>query len=138
MTLLQEVAGRLAKHMTAELRPVTERFEVSQARLSVLMALAYSPEPALAPSELGKRLFVSPGNMTGLIDALERAGMVERKPNPQDRRAQLVALTQRGHETVASYAPVVHRTLREIGEALTPDEALTLGRLLAKLRDRVG
>ncbi|MGZ3503503.1 MAG: MarR family winged helix-turn-helix transcriptional regulator [Vulcanimicrobiaceae bacterium] len=138
MVLLREVAGRLEKRVTHEVRPLAEQFEVSEARLSVLMTLAYSPEAALAPSELGKRLFVSPGNMTGLIDALDRAGLVERKPNPQDRRAQLIALTQKGHEAVASYAPCLHRALRTIGETLTPDEALTFGRLLKKLRDRIG
>ena len=138
MVLLQEVAGRLERSVTEAVRPLTERFDLSEARLSVLMILAYSPEPALAPSELGKRLFVSPGNMTGLVDALERQGLVERRANPQDRRAQLIALTPEGHEAIAGYAPVLHRALRTSGEALSAGEALTLGRLLKKLRDSIG
>lgn len=46
-------------------------------------------------------LDVSPRNVTGLVDALEATGFVERRPHPSDRRATLVTLTERGVATMA-------------------------------------
>src|SRR5512144_354 len=46
--------------------------------------------------ELAEALRVSPGNVTGLIDGLQKTGFVTRSPHPSDRRATLVTLTERG------------------------------------------
>ncbi len=53
---------------------------------------------------LAAALSVSPRNVTGLVDALEAGGFVERRPHPSDRRATLVTLTDRGTETVTAMA----------------------------------
>src|SRR5918994_7968483 len=53
---------------------------------------------------LAAALSVSPRNVTGLVDALEAGGFVERRPHPSDRRATLVTLTERGTETMAAMA----------------------------------
>jgi DNA-binding MarR family transcriptional regulator len=45
-------------------------------------------------------LRVSPRNVTGLVDALEAGGFVERRPHPSDRRATLVTLTEQGTRTM--------------------------------------
>lgn len=50
---------------------------------------------------LAAALSVSPRNVTGLVDALEAGGFVERRPHPSDRRATLVTLTDRGTQTMA-------------------------------------
>src|SRR5262249_36121643 len=47
-------------------------------------------------SEIGARLGVTPRNVTKLVDALEGEGLVQRKPHPDDRRATLLSLTERG------------------------------------------
>jgi DNA-binding MarR family transcriptional regulator len=49
---------------------------------------------------LAAALRVSPRNVTGLVDALEAGGFVERRPHPSDRRATLVTLTERGTRTM--------------------------------------
>jgi DNA-binding MarR family transcriptional regulator len=55
-------------------------------------------------SVLGDELFVSPRNVTVLVDALEANGLIRRHPHPTDRRAILVELTPQGAETcVATY-----------------------------------
>jgi DNA-binding MarR family transcriptional regulator len=53
---------------------------------------------------LARELDVSPRNITGLVDALEAAGLVERAPHPQDRRAILVTLTGKGTTAAAALA----------------------------------
>ena len=53
---------------------------------------------------LATALGVSPRNVTGLVDALEAAGYLERKSHPHDRRAVLVTLTELGGDTVAGMA----------------------------------
>ena len=53
---------------------------------------------------LAAALSVSPRNVTGLVDALEAGGFVERRPHPSDRRATLVTLTDLGTETMAAMA----------------------------------
>lgn len=64
-----------------------------------LQRLGPSTQQALATA-----LDVSPRNVTGLVDALEPAGYVERRPHPTDRRATLVTLTGSGAETMAQMA----------------------------------
>lgn len=54
-----------------------------------------------AQQRLAEALGVSPRHVTGLVDALESAGFARRLPHPQDRRAVLVELTDKGATTVA-------------------------------------
>ena len=53
-------------------------------------------EPPISMRELAERLKSDPSNVTGLIDRLEARGLVERRPDPQDRRIKGLALTSAG------------------------------------------
>ena len=48
----------------------------------------------MTPGQLGRRLAMSPGAVTALVDRLERRGHVERTPNPEDRRSALLRITE--------------------------------------------
>jgi DNA-binding MarR family transcriptional regulator len=67
---------------------------LSYARLRLLQAL-HCGGPAIM-RDLGVQLGVSPRNMTAMVDALENAQLVVRRPHPTDRRATLVALSPAG------------------------------------------
>lgn len=54
---------------------------------------------------LGEKLLKSGGNITLVVDNLEKSGWVERQRNPQDRRSMLIHLTEEGEELVSSYFP---------------------------------
>jgi DNA-binding MarR family transcriptional regulator len=58
---------------------------------------------AMTQRELGTALDCSPPNVTGLLDALEAAGLVARAPHPTDRRATLVSLSRSGAALASSW-----------------------------------
>jgi DNA-binding MarR family transcriptional regulator len=75
----------------------------------------------------------SSGGMTARLDRLERAGLVERRPDPNDRRGKLIALTDSGRrvidETIGPHVANEEKLL----SVLTPAEQETLNALLQKL-----
>ncbi len=72
-------------------------FKISMARFDVLSRLEHFPD-GLTMSELSRRLLVSNGAITGLVDKLADAGLVSRREDPKDRRSTIVRLTRRGRE----------------------------------------
>ncbi len=106
--------------------------ELSLARFDLLAQLAREDGQTLA--QLSRRMLVTAGNLTGLVDRAERDGIVERRPDPSDRRLTRAWLTARGHK-VAQKAIEKHGALAE--EILAPLEAKEkeeLRRLLGRLR----
>ncbi|MEZ5912337.1 MAG: MarR family transcriptional regulator [Paracoccaceae bacterium] len=72
-------------------------------RFDVMSALARAPE-GLKMSEISRKLRVSNGNVTGIVDTLAAEGLALRVPVPEDRRASLVCLTARGRAVFAEQA----------------------------------
>ncbi|MAW85109.1 MAG: MarR family transcriptional regulator [Phyllobacteriaceae bacterium] len=89
-------------------RRLRRDFDSTLPRFDVMSALARSPE-GLKMSEISRRLRVSNGNITGIVDKLTDEGLTLRVAVPGDRRASLVCLTPRGREVFAERAGV-HET----------------------------
>jgi len=70
--------------------------------------------------------------MTYLVDDLEAAGLVERRPNPADRRQRQVVATEQGQQAMATLCQEVARAEDTVLGALDADERATLRRLLNK------
>lgn len=77
-----------------------EEHGLSQGRLQVLFMLRKAGENGLPLGRLAEMQRVSPRNVTGLIDGLERDGLVERVPDPNDRRSIQARLTVSGRERI--------------------------------------
>jgi len=77
-----------------------ERHGLSEGRLHVLFTLASAPDHRLQLHELADQLDVTPRNITGLIDHLERDGLVERVDDPADRRLTYAQLTVAGGKRI--------------------------------------
>ncbi|WP_404869547.1 MarR family winged helix-turn-helix transcriptional regulator [Kitasatospora griseola] len=76
-------------------------FGIGNGEFDVLATLRRSGEPfSLSPRELTATLMLTTGGMTGRLDKLERAGLVTRSPDPNDRRGLRITLTDLGRETV--------------------------------------
>ena len=74
-----------------------KEFKTSMARFDVLAQLERFPD-GLTMSDLSRRLIVSNGAITGLVDKLCRAGLVMRREDPHDRRSMIVRLTRKGRD----------------------------------------
>ena len=99
-TLAMEVFGRIyrvGKLMGDRLEETYQRHGIGRGEFDVLSTLRRSGEPyQLAPSSLAATMMLTTGGMTGRLDKLERARLIERVPDPEDRRAMRARLTARG------------------------------------------
>ncbi len=88
---------RLTDHLSREMEQTFLRHGLNQPSFDMLAALRRSGPPyALSPGDLLASMMVTSGTMTNRIDRLVEAGLVERRPNPDDGRSALVALTDAG------------------------------------------
>jgi DNA-binding MarR family transcriptional regulator len=86
-------------------------------------------------SELSEHLRIAPRSTTEVVDALEERGLVERRPDPHDRRATLVALTDAGTSTGTAIRAARDAEAERFFGGLTDAERATLSALLRKLRN---
>lgn len=84
----------------------------------------------LTPTQLGKRLSMSSGTVSPLVDRLERAGYVERHPNPEDRRSSLVRMTPWGVEESSRHLLPLAADLLETASGLGRKERSSVGAYL--------
>ncbi len=106
--------------------------DLSLAKLAALHQLSQAGE-SLPLGQLADRLRCVKSNVTQLVDRLEADGLVSRTADSSDRRSRLAVLTDAGRKAYLRGSQIQSESERELFEALTPDEADTLHRLLAKL-----
>ncbi|MFE2047132.1 MarR family winged helix-turn-helix transcriptional regulator [Streptomyces sp. NPDC059459] len=99
-TTAMEVFGRinrLSRAIGDRMEKAYARFGIARGEFDVLATLRRSGEPyALSPRQLSATLMLTTGGMTGRLDKLERAGLLYRSPDPHDRRALRVTLSDEG------------------------------------------
>nr|WP_163502685.1 MarR family transcriptional regulator [Halomonas socia] len=110
--------------------------DLQPGEFDVLATLRRAGAPyALTPTQLFGALMVSSGGMTNRLDRLERAGLIRRNPNPDDRRGTLVSLTDKGLELMNRLVPLHVANEANMLAALSREEQEALGQLLGKLLD---
>jgi MarR family 2-MHQ and catechol resistance regulon transcriptional repressor len=118
-----------------------ERFAVSRTDytatvLDLVVRLRFADGQTLRGVDLGRQLSKSPGYVSRVIDQAEEAGLVARRPDPTDRRAQLITLTDRGENVFDGFAPYATAVLENtIYSTLDEIEVEALIRLLRKVAD---
>ena len=117
-------------------RRLRQRFGVTLPRFDLMAQLEKSPE-GLTLGELSRRMMVSNGNVTGLVERLSRDGLVERRANSADGRSALVALTAAGHEAFAAMAGAHGDWIAELFGGLSDAEIGRLMDLLGKSKSSV-
>jgi len=109
---------------------------MSPGRFTILMLLydKLAGEPiARTPAELADKAGVARATITGLVDTLEKDGLVTRRHNSGDRRMMLIHLTPKGHSVLEEILPGHFRQMARQMAPLTEHERKTLVRLLNKL-----
>jgi DNA-binding MarR family transcriptional regulator len=116
------------------LRRSFDKHGIDWSGFDVLATLRRSGPPyRMTPTHLYRELVLTSGAMTHRMDALERAGLIERRPDPNDRRSMMAALTRRGRQLI-DRALVDHLAAEaEIEADLTRSERAELALLLKKL-----
>lgn len=100
----------------------------------VLLVTNAAPGRRLRMTELGRQAVVSRERVSRVVTELERAGLVERQANPDDKRSSFAAITPEGRARLRKAAPVYLAAVREHFLAhLSPTEVRTLARALGKV-----
>jgi DNA-binding MarR family transcriptional regulator len=124
--LLYKAHWALASELTAALAPLG----VSARGYHVLHA-ALSGEHS--QTELAEMIGLDKTTMVVAVDELERAGLAERRPAPEDRRARIIAVTPAGRRKLAEAEKVKEHVQAEVLGELSPGQAAALLEALAKL-----
>jgi len=122
---------RAANTSVAYARVGLEEAGLSQGQFAVLEAL-YHIGP-LYLGDLARRILTSSGNLTLVVDNLEKRGLARRKPHGRDKRFVLAAITPAGRRLMARIFPEHARRITEIMARLTSAEQDALGGLCRRL-----
>jgi len=126
---------RLEARMQAAVGERLRQIGVSIPQCDVLTTL--SEEEGVSQQELAKRLYVTKGNISGLLDRLESAGLVERRPAAADRRQHSIHLTDAGRAMALKAIAVQHRWIASTLGRMDETDLKALELQLIALRDLV-
>jgi DNA-binding MarR family transcriptional regulator len=122
-TLIEgEVRGRLR-----------QRFDVTLPRFDLMAQLDKVPD-GMTLSDVSKRMMVSNGNVTGLVERLVESGHLDRRTSETDRRVQVIRLTKLGRAEFRRMAAEHETWIADLFADLTPKDVRELMRLLAKTK----
>ncbi|WP_187436071.1 MarR family winged helix-turn-helix transcriptional regulator [Bradyrhizobium hipponense] len=122
-TLIEgEVRGRLR-----------QRFDVTLPRFDLMAQLDKAPD-GMTLSDVSKRMMVSNGNVTGLVERLVESGHLDRRTSDTDRRVQVIRLTKLGRAEFRRMAAEHEAWIADLFADLSPKDVRELMRLLAKTK----
>lgn len=110
-----------------------DRFGTTLPRFDLMAQLERHPG-GLKMNALSRLMMVTGGNITSIVDQLVKEGLVERLPDPADRRAFRIRLTRAGDRAFAEMAREHEQWVVDLFDGLTRREHEDLMRLLAKLK----
>jgi DNA-binding MarR family transcriptional regulator len=108
---------------------------LSAGSIGVLLQLDLGHDQDLRVSDLSALLGVSPRNVTGLVDTLERDGLVKRAADINDRRAVRVNITAAGSEVVQALRKPTQLAMNAVFHGFTPDGLVQLRHLCLQLTE---
>ena len=142
---MDDADGLPAKHQytAEEITWATRRLDIAMSRLMVAFSRAVGisvPEMlalehlgvdgSLGPSELARRLQMTTGAVTALVDRLEASGHAVRAPHPSDRRRVVITRTQKADEDVMEEVAPMAKEIFELAESLSDEQRQAVGGFL--------
>ncbi|MBA4864203.1 MarR family transcriptional regulator [Streptomyces sp. PSKA54] len=124
-----ELIGAVVARYHEEYEQAAGRHALTGAQARVLGLLSLEPLPM---RQLAQKLKCEPSNVTGIIDRLEARGLVERRPDPADRRVKLAAPTEEGLRTARSLRESLDFARRPLA-GLSQDERVSLRDMLRRM-----
>lgn len=129
LTLTNMVEQRVRTRLRRE-------YDVTLPRFDVMAALYNLPE-GVSMGAISRWLMVSNGNVTGIVERLEREGLVHRQLRPEDRRSQLVRLTDTGRAAFEAMAADHEEWIAMMLSGLSEEDVEQLYYLLGKAKRSV-
>ncbi len=123
--------ARVYQKMQRQLDRILDEAGLTLPQFDVLANLGMSE--GITQQALAERLLVTKGNVCGLLDRMESAGLVERRPSPTDRRANHLYLTEQGRAALKAAFPVHLGLIQQCMGQLSGAEQAKLDELLGKL-----
>lgn len=109
------------------------RHGVTAPAFGLLMLVSARPE-GLPMNEIGERMLVTRANITGLVDTIERRGLVERLAHRTDRRVNLIRITSKGRRKLDEVLPGHFRFISGLLKPVGPSERKAVVRALENVR----
>jgi DNA-binding MarR family transcriptional regulator len=109
------------------------RFDVTLPRFDLMAQLDKAPD-GMTLSDVSKRMMVSNGNVTGLVERLVDSGHIDRRTSDQDRRVQVIRLTKPGRAEFRKMAAEHETWIADMFSELGDKEVRELMRLLARTK----
>jgi MarR family 2-MHQ and catechol resistance regulon transcriptional repressor len=122
---------RASESLTSKLKLSLDRYGLSEGQFAVLDALYHLG--SLSQKKLGSKLLKSGGNITMVIDNLERSGYVIRKRGKEDRRFFIIELTLKGKKKIEETLPAQVDLITVMLNTLSKSEQKELQKLCRKL-----
>jgi len=129
--LTREYVGRLSEERLFKPAGITDQ------QFNVLRILRGGPADGYLIREIRRRMISHSADVPRLVERMVRAGWVQRREDPADRRGSLVSLTPAGEALEARLAPVHSALCREVASLLEEWESKALLGLLQQLRDGI-
>jgi DNA-binding MarR family transcriptional regulator len=126
LTCTHLIENHVRKALAAQFKTTLPRFD--------LMAQLERAPQGLQMGELSRRMLVTGGNITGIVDQLERAGLIVRAEDPGDRRVYLVKLTKEGRRLFAHMAIEHESWIVQLFAGIPKREQRTMNESLSRLR----
>ncbi len=139
----QPAASGKPSYSAEDITWATRRLDIAMSRLMVafsravgisvpeMLALEHlDADGSLGPSELARRLQMTTGAVTALVDRLEASGHAARAPHPSDRRRVVITRTQKAEDDLTEEVAPMAMAILELAESLNEGERQAVGRFL--------
>lgn len=110
-----------------------KQYDITPSQYKVLKLVARSPEHTVRQVDVERQFSMTNPTVTGLVRNLEKKGLVERTPNPDDARSKVIDLTERGASAKDGLLDLGAELEREFTRNLTEEEKAQVKALLRKL-----
>jgi DNA-binding MarR family transcriptional regulator len=130
---LTEAFRSVARRLRETSQEVLAPWDITPSQLSVLRVLSRHGKIRL--SELSAHLHIAPRSTTEVVDALESRDLIWRQPDPGDRRATLVELTEHGASVLDAIRASRETETNQVFGRLSETDREHLARILRQLRD---
>jgi len=116
-------------------RVLFNRWDLSVSQFNILNLLS-APSKGMSQTELSRALIMNRSNVTGLVDRLEKRGLVQRQPVPDDRRAYRVELTAAGQALIDEILPHYYQGVEEVWGTIPVEETQHFASLLDRISNQ--